>query len=140
MRASHCAAEPLATAAPPRQICPPGCGLSSSRTTDLPDSAATVAAAIPAGPAPTTATSARIVCELFIGSNVHAGLNQNLTAFGMWNSVDDHAAFEADTHPAAWSSRLAADRSSRGHASDERCGGRGRPCRYFNRLPVDSNV
>src|SRR2546430_407380 len=104
MRASHCAAEPLATAAPPRQICPPGCGLSSSRTTDLPVSAATVAAAIPAGPAPTIATSARIVCELFIRSNVHAGLNQNLTAFGMRNSIDGHAAFEADAYAAKWRS------------------------------------
>src|SRR4029077_11663105 len=46
-----------ACSAPPRQICPPANGLSSTTPTRAPDSAAAHAAAIPAGPPPTTSTS-----------------------------------------------------------------------------------
>src|SRR6185369_4687194 len=46
-----------ASGGPPRQICPPAAGLSSTTTTFAPLCAARHAAAIPAGPAPTTSTS-----------------------------------------------------------------------------------
>src|SRR5579864_793423 len=105
-RLNHCAAltcfdEPFS----PRQICPPGLGLSSISTTDAPHSAATVAAAMPAGPAPTTATSQRRSNSLFIGADFHAGFASELAAFEMRPSVDRDAAFEADAHAAercAW--------------------------------------
>ena len=68
------------------------------------------AAAIPAGPAPTTATSA--VSRSTTGLDLHAGTAELHTGSPMRNPVDRHPALEADTHGTDRPPRLALDRGA----------------------------
>src|SRR5215213_5461998 len=95
--------------ASPRQICPPGAGLSSTIATRLPDSAARRAAARPAGPAPTTTTS-KLAAGSLIGADLHARPAGQLTTSYVRATIDRHAAFEADAHAAQRTAGLAAHR------------------------------
>jgi hypothetical protein len=67
--------------------------------TRLPDWAAETAAAIPAGPPPTTSTS-NFRFELTIGLDVHSRHAQDLAASAMRDPVDLGAAFKTNSHSA----------------------------------------
>src|SRR6058998_2236368 len=144
------ASESPGLACSPRQIWPPSAGLSSTMATWRPLRAAHVAAAMPAGPPPTTRTSKislpvsipaplniedrrekiedrglRIDPSIFdllsstlFRANDHAFAARDLTAPAVCHSVDGHAAFKTNSHPAKRAARLAGDRPA------ERCGSR----------------
>src|SRR5207245_249753 len=71
----------------PRQICPPNVKLSSTTPTRAPYSEAETAAAIPAGPPPTTSTS-KCFRRLDISSYFHPGLAHDLATTAMRDSID----------------------------------------------------
>src|SRR4051794_20621991 len=101
----------------PRQIWPPGAGLSSTTATRLPCSAAAHAAARPAGPAPTTSTSKRGSAGASapgIGRDLHAVADDGLARPAVGDAVDRHAALEADAHAAQRAPGLAGHGSAEG--------------------------
>src|SRR5579884_3152171 len=112
-----CASRTDGFASSPRQICPPSPELSSMRSTLTPLSAALVAAAMPAGPPPTTTMSQ--LC-LFIGADLHSRFAQRLTALYMRNAVHSDATLETDSHTTSRASLLARHRApKRDMSSDE---------------------
>ena len=72
-----------------------------------PDSAAVTAAAIPAGPAPITATSKLRWEQLFMGVDFHIFFAHHLATPPVELTVNLHAAFEASTHTTKRKARLA---------------------------------
>src|SRR6185295_18570299 len=80
----------------PRQICPPGSGLSSTTVRRPPLAETRQAAAKPAGPAPTTNTS--VFTALLVSSYIHPVLTNRLTTTNLFFKVDRHATFETDSH------------------------------------------
>src|SRR6266496_4304882 len=90
----------------PRQICPPSAKLSSTTPTRAPHSEAEIAAAIPAGPPPTTRTS-NCFCRLDICSYFHPRLANDLATAAMSYSINLSTAFKADSHSTQRPARLA---------------------------------
>src|SRR6185503_9944798 len=90
----------------PRQICPPSAGLSSAIATRLPDWAAETAAAMPAGPPPTTNTS-NCGLELSIRLDVHSRHAQNLTTPTVQDPIDLSTTFKTNSHSAQRATRFA---------------------------------
>ena len=89
--------------APPRQICPPAAGLSSTTPTRAPDSLAAQAAAIPAGPAPITSTSNVESCPRapsVVRPHNHAVDANNLATSRVCFAVNCHAALKTNSHSA----------------------------------------
>src|SRR5262249_20575612 len=118
----------------PRQICPPSAGLSSTTSTDAPLSTAQIAAAMPAGPPPTTTISQ--VC-LLIGRNLHARSAKQLTALYVRYSVHRHSAFEADAHPTQGTTCLACDGwTTARNSSPQNGSGHCSAQRYCEGLPI----
>jgi hypothetical protein len=76
--------------------------LSSIKQTDLPEPCAASAAAIPAGPAPTIATSKLSAASSVIAFYLHPLLYPDLAGLLVRLSVDSHAAFETAAHSAEW--------------------------------------
>src|SRR5579884_2394284 len=115
-----CASRTDGFASSPRQICPPSPELSSMRSTLTPLSAALVAAAMPAGPPPTTTMSQ--LC-LFIGADLHSRFAQPLTTLYMRNTIHGDATLETNPHTAQRTSRLARHRAPKRGMSSDRDGG-----------------
>ena len=112
-RSNHRSASDFCDApGPPLHICPPGRGLSSKSATFAPESAALTAAAIPAGPAPTTATSNRRFAELLTGRDFHFRLANDLATAQVGLPIDRNTAFKASTHAAQRRPRLARNGSA----------------------------
>src|SRR5271170_1205955 len=112
----------------------------------LPESAAARAAAIPAGPAPTTATSNLSCWTLFMGFDFHVRFAKHLATAALWLSVDCDAAFEARAHAAERRARLAGDGSAASCAGSaascagsENCHGNSRPGAHAYRLSIHAN-
>src|SRR5262245_2679338 len=89
--------------------------------TDLPASAATVAAAIPAGPAPIKATSHSNGRLLLIWLNFHSVGADHLATSHMYLAVDLHPALKTDSHPAERRPQLAPDGGSAMRPADDCC-------------------
>src|SRR5215471_3316482 len=105
--------------------------------TRSPHFAAEAAAAMPAGPAPTTSTSKSRLPLLDIGPDIHAGLAQHLTTPTMPRAVDDDAALETNAHPAQRPAWPPADRHS-ARLSSQQGGIRDRCTRFdFHPYAVD---
>src|SRR5690348_16861842 len=85
-------------ASAPRQICPPSPGLSSTSNTRAPALAADAAAAIPAGPAPTTTIG--LSAASLIRTDLHLRFAYSLARAHVRNSIDRGAALEANPHSA----------------------------------------
>jgi hypothetical protein len=97
-----------------------------------PFSAAQHAAAIPAGPAPTTSTS-KLRRELLIRSNVHCLRASYLAGPAMAFSVYRYPALEAHAHSAQRAARLAAHGTPKiCRATQENCRQRGHVFRHAN--------
>ncbi len=94
-----------------------GGGIVVNQSDGLPESAAASAAAIPAGPAPTTATSNLRCLTLSIGFYFHMRFAKHLTTAALRFSVDCDATFETRAHAAERRTRLA------GHGSAASCAG-----------------
>src|ERR1041384_1630683 len=93
-----CASRDAGFACSPRQICPPAAGLSSTTATRAPFCAARKAAAIPAGPAPTTSTSQTSA----IGPHVHPFAANCLTTATVLLLVNRHTTLETNPHTTQW--------------------------------------
>src|SRR5262245_41656478 len=94
------------------QICPPGFGLSSIKTTSHPDSAAVTAAAMPAGPPPMTATSTFPAALPLIATDLHSFTAKGLTTPLMWLAINIPAAFKTRAHAADRRTPFAGDRDA----------------------------
>src|ERR1700675_565916 len=106
---------------------------------DLPESAAARAAAIPAGPAPTTATSNLSCLTLFMGFYFHVRFAEHRTTAALRSSVDCAAAFEASAHAAERRTRLAGDGSAASCAGSENCDGDSCAGAHAHRLSIYAN-
>src|SRR5436190_390200 len=107
----------------PRQIWPPSQGVSSSRATREPLSAAVQAAARPAGPAPTTTTS-NSKARSDIRLNLHAIRTHGQATTTVLLTIDGYSTFHANPHTAERSARGPQNRtaeSRQARLSD--CGG-----------------
>src|ERR1700678_4790363 len=90
---------------------------------DLPESAAARAAAIPAGPAPTTATSNLKCLTLSIGFYFHIRFAKHLAAATLRFSIDCDATFKASAHAAERRAMLAGHRNAACRAGSKNCDG-----------------
>ena len=123
-----------------RHICPPGLELSSTTVTDELSSAARQAAAIPAGPAPTTSTS-HLCVNSGIGLNDHPIPANSLTAATVRRAVDGHATLKTNPHPTEWTTRLPADGpAKRSEARRQYRRSDGASLRYEQSLSVYENL
>src|SRR5271155_4305269 len=105
----------------------------------LPESDAARAAAMPAGPAPTTATSNLRCLTLSIGFYFHIRFAKHLTTAALRLSVDCDAAFEARAHAAERRAGLAGDGSAASCAGSENCHGDSCPGEHAHRLSIHAN-
>src|SRR5690348_4921389 len=120
-------------------------------TTRAPDSAARVAAAIPAGPPPTTATSHVIVRVATTSPLMIAPLPRRLddhprrarqeTRPLMRLAIHRHATLEADAHTADRRAGLTGHRSAEGaHSGIEECHGKRSPFRNEEALSIHQDL